>query len=57
MEWRTITEASNYEVSTNGQVRNRTTKKILKGRLSKNGYLQVSINIDANKKICNRYIH
>ena len=47
----------NYEVSTNGQVRNRTTKKILKGRLSKNGYLQVSIKIDATQKFCNRYIH
>ena len=57
MEWRTITEASNYEVSTNGQVRNRTTKKILKGRLSKNGYLQVSIKIDSTQKFCNRYIH
>ena len=57
MEWRTITEASNYEVSANGQVRNRTTKKILKGRLSKNGYLQVSIKIDATQKFCNRYIH
>ena len=57
MEWRTITEASNYEVSTNGQVRNRTTQKILKGRLSKNGYLQVSIKIDATQKFCNRYIH
>ena len=57
MEWRTITDASNYEVSTNGQVRNRTTKKILKGRLSKNGYLQVSIKIDATQKFCNRYIH
>ena len=57
MEWRTITEASNYEVSTNGQVRNRTTKKILKGRLSKNGYLQVSIKIDATQKFCNGYIH
>ena len=57
MEWKTITEASNYEVSTNGQVRNRTTKKILKGRLSKNGYLQVSIKIDATQKFCNRYIH
>ena len=57
MEWKTITEASNYEVSTDGQVRNRTTKKILKGRLSKNGYLQVSIKIDATQKFCNRYIH
>ena len=57
MEWKTITEASNYEVSTDGQVRNRTTKKILKGRLSKNGYLQVSIKIDETQKFCNRYIH
>ena len=34
MEWKDIQEASNYEVSNNGDVRNKITKKILKGRLS-----------------------
>ena len=31
--------------------------KILKGRLSKSGYLQVSIKIDETNKFANRYIH
>ena len=57
MSWKTIPEASNYEVSDLGEVRNKTTKQILKGRLSKSGYLQVSIKIDAKQKFCNRYIH
>lgn len=57
MEWKDIQEASNYEVSNNGDVRNKITKKILKGRLSQSGYLQVSIKIDATNKFTNRYIH
>ena len=36
--WRTIDDFSNYEVSTNGDIRNKTTLKILKSRTSKNGY-------------------
>ncbi len=56
-EWKTIAEASNYEVSNFGNIRNITTKKILKGRISKSGYYQVSIKIDVNQKFCNRYIH
>lgn len=55
--WKVIAEASNYEVSNLGNVRNITTKKILKGRLSKSGYYQVSVKIDATGKFCNRYIH
>ena len=57
MEWKDIQEASNYEVSNNGDVRNKVTKKILKGSLSQSGYLQVSIKIDATNKFTNRYIH
>ena len=34
-KWTTIQEASNYEVSTYGNIRNKITQKILKGRLSK----------------------
>lgn len=56
-EWKNIKEASNYEVSNLGNVRNKTTLKILKGRLSKSGYLQVSIKINETNKFSNRYIH
>lgn len=56
-KWITIKEASNYEISTYGNVRNKTTQKILKGRLSKSGYLQVSIKINETNKFSNRYIH
>lgn len=56
-EWKTIAEASNYEISNLGNVRNVNTKKILKGRISKSGYYQVSVKIDATQNFCNRYIH
>lgn len=56
-EWKNIKEASNYEISNLGNVRNKTTLKILKGRLSKSGYLQVSIKINETNKFSNRYIH
>ena len=55
--WKTIKEASNYEVSNTGLIRNKTTNKILKGRSSKSGYLQVSIKLDETNKFSNRYIH
>lgn len=56
-QWKEIIEASNYEVSNLGRVRNKTTKKILKGRLSKSGYLQVSVKLNETQKFSNRYIH
>lgn len=55
--WKNIKEASNYEVSNFGNVRNKTTKYILKGRMSKSGYLMVSLKIDNTQKFQNRYIH
>lgn len=55
--WKTIIEATNYEISNTGFVRNKKTQQILKGRLSKNGYFQVSIKIDIENKFMNRYIH
>lgn len=55
--WKVIEEASNYEISDCGNVRNKTTKRILKGRITKNGYLQVSLKIDNIQKFQNRYIH
>lgn len=55
--WKNIDFASNYQVSDEGFVRNKTTKQILKGRLSKSGYLQVSIKINETGKFTNKYIH
>lgn len=57
MNWKIIKEATNYEVSSQGEVRNRITKNILKGRLTKGGYLQVSLKIDDTGKFTNKYIH
>lgn len=55
--WKEIQQASNYEISDLGEVRNKTTKYILKGRKSKSGYLQVSIKFDIDNKFKNQYIH
>ena len=35
IEWRNIEDSSNYEVSNEGIIRNKTTKKELKGRITK----------------------
>ena len=56
-QWKVIDFASNYEVSNTGFVRNKTTKYILKGRETVNGYLQVSLKIDNKNKFMNKYIH
>lgn len=55
--WKEIKDFSNYEISDEGEVRNKTTKQVLKGRLSKSGYLQVSIKNNDTKKFTNQYIH
>lgn len=55
--WKTIEEATNYEVSNCGNVRNSKTGHILKGRISKSGYLQVSIAGKEDGKFKNQYIH
>ncbi len=55
--WKDIINASNYEVSNYGQIRNKTTKYILKGRICKTGYYQVSIKLDSTGKFTNQYIH
>lgn len=56
-QWRIIDFASNYEVSNTGFIRNKTTKYILKGRETFNGYLQVSLKIDEKNKFMNKYVH
>ena len=55
--WKIINNFSNYEISTEGRVRNLKTQYILKGRQSKSGYLQVSIKSDINGNFINQYIH
>lgn len=55
--WKTIENVTNYEVSDLGQIRNTKTSYILKGRLSKSGYLQVSLTDKETKKQKNYYIH
>jgi len=45
MEWKQIPDEkfSNYEVSAGGQVRNKTTGRILKPNINKEGYISVKI--------------
>ena len=57
MSWKTIIGFSNYEVSDNGNIRNKITKYVLKSRLSKSGYYQVSLKSDETGKFINQYIH
>ena len=52
MEWRTIKNFPNYEISNMGQVRNKI--KILKPRNNGNGYLQVALYNETKKYF---YIH
>ena len=58
-EWRTIIideEETNYEVSSNGLVRNKTTKHILKPQTINSGYLTITICLD-NKRRKGMLIH
>lgn len=43
--WKECSVCSNYEVSTYGEVRRKETKKILKQKLRKDNYLEVSISM------------
>lgn len=44
IEWLTIKQNSNYEISNNGQVRNKNTKRILKPAISNKGYYLVGLS-------------
>lgn len=57
IDWKTISGFSNYEISNTGKVRNKITKYILKGRVTKTGYYQVNIKNDDTNKFVNQYIH
>lgn len=54
-EYRTIKEYENYEISNKGNIRNKTTKQILKPTKDKKGYL--IINIQKNGKGENKRVH
>ena len=49
-EWKIINDTTNYEISNSGRVRNIKTGRILKGRLSKSGYLQVNLTVKETLK-------
>ena len=53
--WKSIDGYRNYEVSWWGRVRNVKTGRILKGSLSSNGYLTVSLS--KNRKAKTRSVH
>ena len=55
-EWRDIEEASNYEVSNYGEVRNKKTKHILIGSRDKEGYLRCVIR-NNDGKLITRFKH
>lgn len=56
--WKTIAEAPNYEVSTEGNVRNKTSGRLLKPQaFGATGYKQVSLKIQETNKFQKRYIH
>lgn len=49
MQWKTIEEIPNYEVSSDGQVRNKKTNVILKAHKDHKGYLEVRISYNHQK--------
>ena len=48
-EWKCILGFEQYSVSTYGNIRNNATNKVLKPRIRKDGYLQVSVKPDGQK--------
>lgn len=56
VEWKTIEEATNYEVSNYGQVKNKTTQRILKNQIDRDGYYRVQITNTEGKSIT-RFVH
>jgi hypothetical protein len=47
--WKTISLTPYYEVSNDGMVRNKETKKILKGSYDKDGYIHVCLRLGLEK--------
>lgn len=55
--WETIPDFSRYEISTQGEIRHRRHKRILKEQKPHNGYLQVRIHNDALGRTLSKCIH
>lgn len=53
MEWKIISDKPNYSVSTNGDIKNNKTGRILKLHLGTSGYLQVMLG----RKTTPLYVH
>lgn len=56
-KWKTITEATNYEISNLGNVRNTKSGQILNPGISGNGYKQVSLRMISSNKFEKKYVH
>ena len=55
-EWKTIEECKNYEISNDGQVRNKKTGRMRKPRITNTGYQGLEIYNDDGKRTF-KYIH
>ena len=55
--WKECEVCKNYEVSKYGDVRNKETKKILKQKLRKDNYLEVSISMGSRQNILHQLVH
>ena len=55
-EWKTLEDFNNYEVSDDGQVRNRKTGRVLKTRITNSGYQALEIYNDEGKRKF-KYLH
>jgi hypothetical protein len=50
IEWRTVPTCMNYEVSSTGLLRNKTTQKLISLNNIENGYIKVCINDNTDKR-------
>ena len=49
--WKQLNKYPKYEISTNGDIRNIKTKKIIKPRKTPKGYLEIDLSYDKHLKI------
>lgn len=56
-QWKTIIEATNYEVSNLGNIRNTKSGQILNPGVSGNGYKQVSLKMVSTGAFQKKYVH
>lgn len=56
-QWKKIVEATNYEVSNLGRIKNTKSGQILNPGVAGNGYKQVNLRIIDSNKFEKRYVH